>query len=86
MTSQIFEIFDVINALYTTVLIKRFYIKLFLNGFILMKTSRKYFDEILIFIKFVIFIALLHYTLLFFLQEPVAEAECSDFYLMFQAQ
>ena len=50
-----------------------------------MKTSRKYFDEILIFIKFVIFIALLHYTL-FFLQEPVAEAECSDFYLMFQAQ
>ena len=51
-----------------------------------MKTSRKYFDEKLIFIKFVIFIALLHYTLLFFLQEPVAEAECSDFYLMFQAQ
>ena len=66
--------------------IKRFYIKLFLNGFILMKTSRKYFDEILIFIKFVIFIALLHYTLLFFLQETVAEAECSDFYLMFQVQ
>ena len=69
-----------------TVFNKTFLYKIVLNGFILMKTSRKYFDEILFFIKFVIFIALLHYTLLFFLQEPVAEAECSDFYLMFQAQ